>query len=62
MNGRRLLGGYAILAYVFLYAPIAVVVVFAFNGGRDILYWQGFSTRWFHDGARDAGDNRARSS
>ena len=47
MTGRRLLGGYAILAYVFLYAPIAVVVVFAFNGGRDVLYWQGFSTKWF---------------
>lgn len=47
MNGRRLLGGYAVLAYVFLYAPIAVVVIFAFNGGRDVLYWQGFSTRWF---------------
>ena len=47
MTGRRLLGGYAFLAYVFLYAPIAVVVVFAFNGSRDVLYWQGFSTKWF---------------
>jgi ABC-type spermidine/putrescine transport system permease subunit II len=47
MNGRRLLGGYALLVYVFLYAPIVVVVVFAFNGGRDVLYWQGFSTKWF---------------
>ena len=47
MTGRRLLGGYAILAYLFLYAPILVVVVFAFNGGRDVLYWEGFSTRWF---------------
>ena len=47
MSGRRLLGGYAVLAYVFLYAPIAVVVVLAFNGGRDVLYWQGFSTKWF---------------
>ena len=47
MMGRRLLGGYAVLAYVFLYAPIAVVVVFAFNGSRDVLYWQGVSTKWF---------------
>jgi ABC-type spermidine/putrescine transport system permease subunit II len=47
MTGRRLLGGYAVLVYLFLYAPIAVVVVFAFNGGRDVLYWQGFSTKWF---------------
>ena len=47
MNGRRLLGGYAILAYAFLYAPIAVVVVFAFNSNREVLYWNGFSTKWF---------------
>jgi ABC-type spermidine/putrescine transport system permease subunit II len=47
MTGRRVLGGYAALVYVFLYAPIAVVVVLAFNGGRDVLYWQGFSTKWF---------------
>jgi ABC-type spermidine/putrescine transport system permease subunit II len=47
MKSRRILGGYAVLAYVFLYAPIAVVVVFAFNGGRDALYWEGFSTKWF---------------
>ena len=47
MTGRRLLGGYAVLAYVFLYAPIAVVVVFAFNGSRDVLYWEGVSTKWF---------------
>ena len=47
MTGRRLLGGYAILAYIFLYAPILVVVIFAFNGSRDVLFWQGFSTQWF---------------
>jgi spermidine/putrescine transport system permease protein len=47
LNGRRLLGGYAALVYVFLYAPIGVVVVLAFNGGRDVLYWEGFSTKWF---------------
>jgi spermidine/putrescine transport system permease protein len=47
MTGRRMLGGYAVLVYVFLYAPILVVVAFAFNGGRDVLFWEGFSTRWF---------------
>lgn len=52
MNGRRLLGGYAALVYVFLYAPIAVVVVFAFNGGREVLYWEGFSTKWFGEALR----------
>ncbi len=47
MRGPRILRGYAALVYVFLYAPIAVVVVLAFNGGRDVLYWEGFSTKWF---------------
>ncbi len=51
--GRRLLGGWAILVYVFLYAPIAVVVVFAFNGGRQVLNWEGFSTKWFGEALAD---------
>ena len=45
--GRRILGGYSALVYVFLYAPIAVVVVFAFNGSTRVLFWDGFSTKWF---------------
>ena len=44
---RRLLGLHAILVYGFLYVPILVVVVLAFNGGRNVLYWEGFSTKWF---------------
>jgi spermidine/putrescine transport system permease protein len=51
--GRRLLGGWAVLVYVFLYAPIVVVVVLAFNGGRQVLNWEGFSTRWFGEALRD---------
>lgn len=45
--GRRALGAYSWLVYVFLYAPIAIVVVYAFNGGRQVLVWEGFSTKWF---------------
>ena len=52
MRARRLLGGYALLVYVFLYAPIGVVVALAFNGGRDVLYWEGFSTKWFGEALR----------
>ena len=33
--------------FVFLYAPIVVVIVYAFNGGRETLVWDGFSTKWF---------------
>lgn len=42
------------LVFVFLYAPIAVVVVFAFNDGRFVSIWDGFSTRWFSVALHDA--------
>jgi spermidine/putrescine transport system permease protein len=51
--GRRLLGAWSLLVYVFLYAPILVVVIFAFNGGRQVLNWEGFSTKWFGEALAD---------
>ncbi len=51
--GRRLLGGYALLVYGFLYLPIAVVVVYAFNAGRQVLNWEGISTKWFGEALSD---------
>lgn len=51
--GRRLLGAHAALVYAFLYAPVAIVVVYAFNGGRQVLNWEGFSTRWFGEALGD---------
>lgn len=51
--GRRLLAGWASLVYVFLYAPIVVVIVYAFNGGRQVLNWEGFSTKWFGEALAD---------
>jgi spermidine/putrescine transport system permease protein len=38
---------YAILIYVFLYAPIALIVGFSFNSGRYAMDWQGFSLFWY---------------
>lgn len=35
------------LALLFLYAPLVVLVVYAFNANRVALIWGGFSTRWF---------------
>jgi ABC-type spermidine/putrescine transport system permease subunit II len=43
----RLLGGYSALVYCFLFAPILVVVVYAFNSGNNVADFAGFSTRWF---------------
>jgi ABC-type spermidine/putrescine transport system permease subunit II len=42
-----LLGGYSALVYIALFLPIVVVVFYAFNSGRYVAVWEGFSTRWF---------------
>jgi ABC-type spermidine/putrescine transport system permease subunit II len=42
-----------VAVYLFLFLPIAVVVALAFNGGRQVLFWEGFSTRWFGEALRD---------
>jgi ABC-type spermidine/putrescine transport system permease subunit II len=41
----RLLAGHGILLYAFLYLPIVVVVVYAFNESRLAQVWHGFSLR-----------------
>ncbi len=41
------LGAYAVLVYVFLYAPIAIVVLFSFTAGRYAGELEGLSTRWY---------------
>lgn len=51
--GKRLLKAHALAVYVFLYAPIAIIVVYAFNSGRQVLNWEGFSTKWFGEALRD---------
>ncbi len=38
---------YAILIYVFLYAPIAFIVAGSFNAGKQAMVWQGFSLEWY---------------
>ncbi len=53
MRARHAFGAYAALVYAFLYLPIAVVVVLAFNSGRQVLVWEGFSTRWFGEALAD---------
>lgn len=49
IDGGRVLTGWAMLVYAFLYAPIAVVVLFAFNSNRQVTIWHGFTTHWFGD-------------
>lgn len=42
-----MLRGYAILLYLFLYGPIALIVVFSFNSGLSAADFQGFSLKWY---------------
>ncbi len=45
----------AMFCFAFLYIPIAVLVVYAFNAGKNIAIWEGFSLRWFAEAwANDA--------
>lgn len=38
---------YAFFIYIFLYAPIALIVGFSFNAGKYAMDWQGFSLFWY---------------
>jgi ABC-type spermidine/putrescine transport system permease subunit II len=52
-DGHSVLTGWAMLVYTFLYAPIVVVVIFAFNSNRQVTVWRGFTTHWFGDAWND---------
>ncbi len=38
---------YATVIYLFLYAPIALIVLFSFNSGRHASEFRGFSIEWY---------------
>lgn len=43
-TGGRLLMG---LVFLFLYAPIILLIIFSFNAGESSMVWQGFSLEWY---------------
>ena len=43
-TGSRLLMG---LVFLFLYAPIFLLIIFSFNSGESSTVWQGFSLDWY---------------
>lgn len=45
--GKGLLWLNMIFCFLFLYAPIAVLVAFSFNDSRLAASWQGFTLRWY---------------
>lgn len=42
-------GLYLGLIVLFLYLPIATLMVLSFNGGKSMNAWQGFSLRWYQE-------------
>jgi spermidine/putrescine transport system permease protein len=54
------LKAHTIIVYVFLYLPIAIVVLFAFNDtDRRVTYWGGLSIKWFEIAFNDTVVHRA---
>lgn len=42
------------LGYVFLYVPIATLIVFSFNESKMVTLWSGFSLHWYHEIVHDS--------
>ena len=49
----RALRSYAVVVYLFLFVPIAVVIIFSFNAGRHAAELTGFSVRWYESAWTD---------
>ena len=45
---------YTALMMLFLFAPIAILVVFSFNGAKSLSVFSGFSLHWYRELFRDA--------
>jgi spermidine/putrescine transport system permease protein len=45
--GEALLGGHALVMYLFLYLPIAILVIFSFTQDSFGVRWTGFTLEWY---------------
>lgn len=45
--GRRLLAAHTAGVYLFLYAPILILVIYSFNSARQAAVWEGFTLDWY---------------
>ncbi|WP_342241165.1 ABC transporter permease [Inquilinus sp. OTU3971] len=48
-----------ILAYLFLFVPIAVLIVYSFNASRSTVVWTGFTLDWYREVLKDRSLQRA---
>lgn len=44
---RVIIGTSGIFGFIFLWAPILILVIFSFNASRFVTAWDGFSLRWY---------------
>lgn len=56
MTKKTSIGGklYTALVFIFLYAPIAVLILFSFNSGKSTSVFEGFSLYWYKELFNDA--------
>lgn len=50
---KWLLGGNALLVYLFFYAPILLLFVYSFSADRNVGSWGGFTFDWYREFARN---------
>jgi spermidine/putrescine transport system permease protein len=51
---RVVITGNGIFGFIFLYAPIVILVIFSFNSSRFVSAWESFSFRWYLELFKDA--------
>ena len=55
----RLAPAVTLLAYLFLFVPIAVLVAYSFNASRSTVVWSGFTLDWYGEVFKDRGLRQA---
>jgi ABC-type spermidine/putrescine transport system permease subunit II len=48
-----------LLAYIFLFAPILILIAYSFNASRSTVVWTGFTLDWYREVFDDRGLGRA---
>lgn len=52
LRSSRWLSTYAVLVYLFLHLPLAILMIFSVNSSRFTV-WEGFSLRWYSEAFHD---------
>jgi len=47
--GGRAVDVLTLLTYIFLFAPIVVLIIYSFNASRTTYYWSGFTIDWYKE-------------